>query len=178
MISRDKTRRLHELDNELLTTFTKRCPQATRRSRWRNQSLERYVAQRGTKGDALRDLEALLSEKGLFDIRIERRRWIDSDGERRVHTLARAAVTDMWPMGTHYWLRDNAIIGARFLGARDARRRRIGRDLLLSGLSFISSVAQLERFRRVVRSRVPGYARDAAHWPYIFAGIQIGRAHV
>lgn len=171
MVSKQETRRLKELDRELLDTFVARCPKARRKDSWRNGALRRLIDRGFGERARFGELQKILEEKGLFDIRIERRRWVDSDGERRTHTLARAAVTDMWPMGTHYWLRDNAIIGARFLRARDARRRRIGRDLLLSGLSFISSVAQLKRFRMMVRSRSPRFARDAANWPYIFAGV-------
>lgn len=172
MISKDEVRRLQELDNELISTFARRCPSARQALRWRNDALKRYARQGYTKGKRFRELEVILSQKGLFDIRIERKAWADSDGERRVHTLARAALTDMWPMGTHYWLRDNAIIGARFISAGDARRQAIGKELLLSGMSFISSVAQLERFQGVIRSKKTSFSHDAMNWPYIFSAIK------
>ena len=86
-------------------------------------------------------------------------------------TLARAASTDMWPMGTHYWVRDNAIIGARYLFAREKKHRKQGKELLLSALTFISSKAQLGRFERLLKSSSPKFHRNPGNWPYIFAAV-------
>ncbi len=117
-------------------------------------------------------LEKLARKKGCFDIRIERRRWSDTDGSRSRFTLARAATTDMWPMGTHYWVRDNSIIGARYLFSGQRAKERVGKEILMSALTFMSSVRQLERFRQVVASSSRSYVTNAAHWPYIFAGVK------
>jgi hypothetical protein len=172
MIPRNEARRLAQLDEALLDSFSVQASVARKRSAWRNGVLrQRFVRTRGGL-EGLRELEAFLSAKGLFDIRIERHRWTDLDGTRYRHTLARAAVTDMWPMGTHYWLRDNAIIGARLLGSSRAQARKVGRELLLSGLDFISSVSQLQRFEGIIRSTRSRYLSDANNWPHIFAGIQ------
>ena len=172
MIAKQRQEQLRELDTVLLTTLSSRLGRMQTAGTWRNATVRRYVMRGYTRGPKFEEFLELCGAQGLFNIRIERRQWVDSDGEQRAHTLARAAVTDMWPMGTHYWLRDNAIIGAGFLSGSDARRKKIGKDLLLSGLSFISSVAQLGRFRAVIRSRTKGYERDPAHWPFIFAGIK------
>lgn len=172
MIPRNEARRLAQLDKALLESFSAQAPVARKRSAWRNGVLRQRVVRAGRGLDDLRELEGFLAARGLFDIRIERHRWTDLDGIRYRHTLARAAVTDMWPMGTHYWLRDNAIIGARLLGSSRAGARKLGRELLLSGLDFISSVSQVQRFEAIIRSASSRYRNDANNWPHIFAGIQ------
>lgn len=75
-------------------------------------------------------------------------------------------------MGTSYWLRDNAIIGARFLHSHDTTRRRLGLQLLLSGLTFMASIAQRDRFKAMIRSKQARYTDDPRHWPHIFADIK------
>jgi hypothetical protein len=117
-------------------------------------------------------LFSLLESKGLFDVRIERHAWVDSDKARYVHLVARAATTDMWPMGTHYWVRDNSIIGARFLNSSSAKRRKLGKELLLSAMNFMSSCAQLRRFEAIIRAPSQAFLRDSSNWPYIFAAIK------
>jgi len=86
--------------------------------------------------------------------------------------LARAATTEMWPMGTNYWLRDNAIIGARFLASGNAKRARVGKAMLMSGLSFMSTVSQLERFQAIIRSHSSKFKKEPNNWPMIFAGVR------
>lgn len=139
---------------------------------FRNAELARRSARVKGNFTEFCKLEDLLEKKGLFSIRFERHRWRDLDGSTYQHTLARAAVTDMWPMGTSYWLRDNAIIGARFLSSRRKTLRDQGVRLLLSGLSFMSSNAQVDRFKAMLRSKNLSYREDPAHWPYIFADIK------
>jgi hypothetical protein len=119
----------------------------------------------------LTKLEVIARKKGLFDIRIERRRWLDTDGERRTFTLARAAGTEMFPMGTHYWVRDNAIIGARLIRSADRIERKKGRDIILSCLGFMSSVEQLKRFKKVIRSKDESFINNCDNWPHIFAAV-------
>ena len=58
-------------------------------------------------------------------------------------TVVRAATTEMWPMGTHFWVRDTALIGARFLEGEDPSAVRLGKALLLS-----AAAADLETQRR------------------------------
>lgn len=170
--ARSEEARLRALDRGLLAEFMKAYPQAKSPVRWQNRQLQSIVRRKGLALSGLQQITTLAERKGLFDVRIERHRWIDSDKSRYVHTLARAAVTDMWPMGTHYWVRDNAIIGARLLQASSAKRRKIGKELLLSGMNFMSSCAQLQRFERCVRSASSAFCKDALNWPYIFAGIK------
>ena len=157
-------RRIDSLKRALTPTVG-RCP-------WFNTTLEkRYSGSEVSSYDGFESLIVMLEHKGLFDILIEHKTCFDLDGVRYRITLARAASTDMWPMGTHYWLRDNAIIGARMLRYGDARRKRLGLALLTSGLSFISSCAQLERFRTVIRSKGNAVRNDPLAWPHIFAAV-------
>lgn len=171
MIPRKEEKRLHVLDGKLLARFEKLYPQSKRVTQWQNPQLAAFVKTHGIGGNAFKQLSTLVERKGFFDIRIERHRWVDCDGSRYTHTLARAAVTDMWPMGTHYWVRDNAIIAGRLLQMPSATQRAIGKKLLLSSLNFMSSCAQLERFERVIRATSRAYHKDPMNWPYIFAGI-------
>jgi len=164
--------RSHQLqDKALITDLERGLKRRQRAGEWRNLSLFRQRALCSTEA-GLKRLRATLEKGKGFDIRLERVPWRDTDGERRSFTLARAASTDMWPMGTHYWVRDNAIIGARYLLARDPKHRRQGRELLLSALTFMSSKAQLARFERMLRSSSPKFHRDPANWPYIFAAVK------
>jgi hypothetical protein len=175
MISKAKTASLSRLDRQLLRSFKDRLPPGSSGKGWRNKGLYK----RRSELDSLvqfKRLERELEVHGLFDVRCEKRTWRDLDGERRVFTLARAATTDMWPMGTHYWVRDNALIGARFLLSDEHRHRRLGKELLLSALTFMSSVSQLKRMESVVRSQSAAFVKDAANWPYIFAGVKTNLA--
>jgi hypothetical protein len=172
MISRKDVRRLQDLDDALISSFSKKATVVRKRPAWRNRVLQRRFSGSRKGRGSFRELESFLAKKGLFDIRIERHRWVDRDGKRYRHTLARAAVTDMWPMGTHYWLRDNAIIGARLVQCSQVKARAIGRDLLMSGMDFMSSVSQLDRFESILHSTSARFRGDPNNWPFIFAGIQ------
>jgi hypothetical protein len=172
MISKKDAARLRVLDRELMAEFVRVYPQAKRPTKWQNRQIQSLVKRRGLGADATEHLFSLLERKGTFDVRIERHTWVDSDKHRYVHSVARATMTDMWPMGTHYWVRDNSIIGARFLNSSSARRRKVGKELLLSAMNFMSSCAQLKRFERMIRSTSPSFLKDSSHWPYIFAAIK------
>jgi hypothetical protein len=175
MTPKVKTASLSRLDRELLSSFKDRYARGSSGKGWRNKGLYKRRSEIDSLGQFQR-LERELESKGLFDVRCEKRTWRDLDGERRVFTLARAATTDMWPMGTHYWVRDNALIGARFLLSENHNHRRLGKELLLSALTFMSSVSQLKRMEAVVRSKSAGFVKDAANWPYIFAGVKTNLA--
>jgi hypothetical protein len=167
-----ETKELQAQDRRLLAELDARYPHLKRCLRWRNGEVRRHATSVLNGAGGLSQFKKLAERKGLFDIRFERQSWVDSDGERRVFTLARAAVTEMFPMGTHFWLRDNSIIGARFLKVGDARQQHRGKEVLLSCLSFISSVAQLERFEDLVRTRSRSFLQDVRNWPGIFAAIK------
>jgi len=175
MTPKVKTASLSRLDRELLSSFKDRYARVASSRGWRNKELYKRRSEIDSLAQFQR-LERELESKGLFDVRCEKRTWRDLDGERRVFTLARAATTDMWPMGTHYWVRDNALIGARFLLSENHNHRRLGKELLLSALTFMSSVSQLKRMEAVVRSKSAGFVKDAANWPYIFAGVKTNLA--
>ena len=175
MIPKVKTASLSRLDRELISSFKDRYARVASSRGWRNKELYKRRSEIDSLAQFQR-LERELESKGLFDVRCEKRTWRDLDGERRVFTLARAATTDMWPMGTHYWVRDNALIGARFLLSENHNHRRLGKELLLSALTFMSSVSQLKRMEAVVLSKSAGFLKDAANWPYIFAGVKTNLA--
>jgi hypothetical protein len=161
----------HLQDTALIAELERRLKRRQRVGEWRNLELYRYRKLCDTEA-GLNKVAAKLEKAGGFSIRLQRVPWRDSDGERRTFTLARATSTDMWPMGTHYWVRDNALIGARFLFARNPKHRKEGRELLLSALTFVSSKAQLARFEKMLRSSTPSFRRDPANWPYIFAAVR------
>jgi hypothetical protein len=162
--------KLQLADRTLIKELERRLRCRQGKGEWRNAGL----AKRRTLVRSLPGLERLqrsLEQGGGFAIQIEKKRWRDTDGERRSFTLARAASTDMWPMGTNYWVRDNAIIGARYLFADDRSYRKVGKELLLSALTFMSSKAQLARCEGIIRSSSAAFRRDPGNWPYIFASI-------
>lgn len=171
MSERQGQRNLKKRDEVLLSELARKAPRAASMCGMRNRALKPLLREADTlKGIA--QLERIAKERGLFDLRIERRRWMDTD--RSVHRLTcfRATTTEMWPMGTHFWLRDNAIIGARLLFSGKRRKEKLGREILLSGLSFVSSCSQLARFRGIITSSSRAFQRDPANWPYIFAHIK------
>lgn len=172
MIPKKEEKRLKALDRVLIKQFERGFAQAGLVSSWQNQALGRSFAKLRSDVATFDSFQRGLERRGLFDIRIERHRWRDLDGKKYTHVLARAAVTDMWPMGTQYWLRDNAIIGGRFIRLSSGKRRKIGKELILSGMNFISSCAQLDRVRAILLSEKKSFIESAANWPSIFAGIR------
>lgn len=170
MKSKIKTTSLVKLDARLLADFKGRFSPAFFAKGWRDKTLFRRRAELND-GAGLSRLRRELESEGLFDVRCERVVWRDQDKETRSFTLARAASTDMWPMGTHYWVRDNALLGARFLFSDSHRHHRVGKELLLSALTFMSSVSQLQRVTAMIRSRSSTYVSNADNWPYIFAEV-------
>ncbi len=162
---------LQEKDKALVKKLAERVPTPSKRTSFRNSAVRTVLRGKDELAGFLA-LERMARKKGCFDLRIERRRWRDTDGSTYRFTLARAANTDMWPMGTHYWVRDNSIIGARYLFSGQRTKERVGKELLMSALTFMSSVRQLDRFRQVAASSSRAYVTNAAHWPYIFAGVK------
>lgn len=127
----------------------------------------------------LRKLSGFLAESGTFDLNTIETTFEDVDGESRPVLICRAADTIMRPMGDHYWVRDNAIIGARLLflpetGNADFNRlREDGREILLSCLTIMSSRTQLERFNNIIRSREFHFTNDRHNWPHIFLNYKL-----
>jgi hypothetical protein len=171
MPSRQRIAALRKQDEQLLSALESRIAKRTPGRHTREQSYGQWLQLAGSP-EGMRALEATLAQRGLFDIRIEQRRVRDLDGESFTMTLARAASTDMWPMGTNYWLRDNAIIGARFLASGNAKRAKVGKAMLISGLSFMSTVSQLKRFQAIIRSQSGKVKKEPSNWPMIFARVR------
>ena len=163
--------KLKALDRELSAALERSLNARSPGRHTRERSFDRWLKQAGSvKG--LQRLSEQLARGGLFDVRCERRVVRDVDGDRFTMMMARAATTEMWPMGTHYWVRDNALIGARFMESGSSRGTRLGKALIISALSFMSTVSQLNRFEAVVRSRSWRFKADPMNWPYIFAAVK------
>ena len=156
-----------ELRANLASAIATRTPGRHTRERAFDGWLEKIGSLEGLQG-----LSAVLARAGLFDVLCERHAVRDVDGERLTMTVVRAATTDMWPMGTHFWVRDTALIGARFLDGEDPSAVRLGKALLLSAVSFMSTVSQLGRFHAIIRSKSRAHKRDPLRWPYIFAAVR------
>jgi len=158
-------------DKELLRELEAKAPPSPKKTSFRNAEVSEILCDKDSYQGFLA-LQRTARRKGCFSIHLEKRKWIDSDGQTYRFTAARAANTDMWPMGTHYWVRDNALIGARYLFSGQRAKERIGKDLLMSGLTFMSSVAQLRRFQEIVRSNSRSFIENPHNWPYIFAAVK------
>lgn len=139
---------------------------------YRNSELASWVIG-GGKPDVL---AAKLKQRGMFDLNTEQVLWLDGDGEQRKLWVNRASKTHMWPMGTNYWVRDNALIGARLM-ALDKESDwyqeewfELGRQLLLSAITVMSSCRQLERFELIISGASD--PSDPHLWPHIFLEIE------
>ena len=117
----------------------------------------------------------LLENNNTFSFNAENIDWQDIDGETKLLTINRASKTDMWPMGTNYWVRDNALIAQRLLNLDYTTELypkewySLGKKLLLSCLTIISSVTQLSRFEKIIDGTY-SYQKPE-HWPHIFLSI-------
>ncbi len=170
-MSKQKSRlELQKEDRTLIKKLGTLVPTPPKRTSFRNPDVRTLLRGKDELAGFIA-LERMARKKGCFDIKIERRKWSDTDGSTYRFTLTRAASTDMWPMGTHYWVRDNTIIGARYLFSGRRAKEKIGKQILMSALTFMSSVNQLNRIRGVVESASRSYVTNPAHWPYIFAGV-------
>ncbi len=169
--------RLTRLDGALFRAFSARGKTALLRHDMktgpRNARLKKFL--RGklpTTPEGHAALAAFLEKNGSFNLLPERRLWKDSDGEQRMVTLTRAAITPMWPMGTNVWMRDNALIADRLLrGAWSKlpsvkKRSGVGKRLMTSMLTLSSSRAQLLRMETIILT--PSLAANPHHWPHIF----------
>ena len=163
--------RLKALDRALIAGLARGAAARIPGKHTRQRSFDGWLKRIGSAAE-LRKLSAELARGGLFDIRCERHAVRDTDGERFTMTIARAVSTEMWPMGTHYWVRDNALIGARFLESDAAAGVRLGKALLLSALSFMSTESQLKRFDWMIRSTSKRFKADPVNWPYVFAAVK------
>ncbi len=134
------------------------------------------IHQQLKKSDSLSSLFLLLLEKGTFDFNFESVEWVDTDGEQQTLTINRASMTPMWPMGTNFWVRDNAIIADRLLNLDydsfpyPIEWRKKGKEILLSTLTIMASVRQIERFETIISGEKN--PSDSIHWPHIFLSIK------
>lgn len=125
------------------------------------------------QGASIKQLFSYISKNGGVDFAFVEISWRDTDGEESTLTVNKASETEIWPMGTNYWIRDNAIIADILLNHKYEHFQkdwnRDGKKLLLSALTIISSNSQLERFRSIISGKTS--AQNAHHWPHIFLSI-------
>ena len=92
--------------------------------------------------------------------------------------IAKAALTNSYPMGTHLWIRDLSQVGYYLAETRDtsipqfAGYHEIGVKMLRSAVKLMSTEAQLKRFRVIIESDNQELIDQARHWPQIFLGIE------
>jgi hypothetical protein len=153
---------LHRLSNRA------RCKRSC--AQWRNVELAKRRGEISSQA-GLAKMRRFLEQKGALRINLATKRFRDGDGGTYSVKCARAASTDMWPMGANYWVRDNALIAARYLFSGKKRYQRTGKEILLSAITFMSSTYQLARFEGIIRSTSAAYRKVPTNWPYIFAGI-------
>jgi hypothetical protein len=163
-------KQLQLFDRMLLDRLQRRARGKRSFAQWRNVELAKRRGEISSSA-GLAKMRRFLEQKGTFTIALATKRFRDGDGEICVVRCARAASTDMWPMGANYWVRDNALIAARYLFSTNKRYQRTGKELLLSAITFMSSTYQLARFEGMIRSTSAAYRKVPTNWPYIFAGI-------
>lgn len=140
-------------------------------ARFRNKQIAEAVSSLESTADLIR-VEELLVAQGALTLQHEKKTVVDIDKSEASVTVLRAALTDSWPMGTHYWVRDNALIAGRLLALEHSPEQNVfGKELLLSALTLISTVKQLERFVGLIEGD-QDYRQDAVNWPYIFFEIK------
>jgi hypothetical protein len=137
--------------------------------------LEPFLSAEALKNPAeLIKLEQLLLQHGTFDLHIENKLWQDCDGESQAIKIVLASATGVWPMGTNIWIRDMAIVGER-LSAIDP----LGKEILLSAVTLMSSVSQLGRFIRLIETDDWALKHRSEMQPHIFlhAGSNLNAAN-
>jgi len=138
---------------------------------FRNRSIHHSVIEK----QSVEDIFRLLEENSTFSFNAEHIDWQDIDGETKQLTINRASKTDMWPMGTNYWVRDNAFIAQRLLNLDYTTELypqewySLVKRLLLSCLTIISSITQLSRFEKIIDGTNSHQLPE--HWPHIFLSI-------
>lgn len=128
-----------------------------------------------TSAQELQKKQQELEVAGAFIVKLVKKTFNDTDGTTQTVFIPRAAETDMWPMGTHAWVRDMALGADRLLqvahSTGNASQLTEGKQLLLSALTLMSTQAQLERFTAIISSENRFFKAKAANWPYIFMAI-------
>lgn len=118
--------------------------------------------------EQIEKLEQALIAHGVLEIEKTRLPWQDTDGQEYTTVMLRAAITEMWPMGTNWWGRDNTLVAARLLEAKHS----LGKELLLSTLTVLSTQSQLKRFRNVIETTDEQFPHQRENWPQVFLTIK------
>ena len=154
-----------------------RTCEATTMHGYRNRKIAEICGSNGMATmQQLHSVERLLETQGTLSMNVEEYRLNDTDGESATLQIVRAATTDMWPMGTHFWVRDAAINGARHYAAASThasyeKHGPLGKELLLSTLRVMSTNAQLARFEEIMTTDDITMREDREKWPHIFLDI-------
>lgn len=132
---------------------------------FRNSSLSRIVSKFDKLNIvALKEIYSFLEEKESFQIAFEDHFL----GKNDKITLARASKIERWPMGTHYWVRDNALIAYNLSKAEEEfGYQEFSKAVLFSSLNIMSSDAQLNLFKEAILNK-----QDKIKWPQIFLDIK------
>lgn len=121
-------------------------------------------------------LSRLLEREGAFQIATIRQNSPFTDSPRPQLTLTKAAETKMWPMGTHYWVRDHTMIGLMLIQAGSTSGNEAltkeGKLILLSCLDIMSSASQLQKQDRIINSPNKGPGKidldNPENYPQVF----------
>lgn len=144
----------------------------------RNKTIAQALERHPNNFDCLPVLETLLADHEAFNFNTLTKTWEDIDGEKAEVKVLRASLLDRWPMGTNYWVRDNALVANRLLNVelRDVELTRyyrcLGKDLLLSCLRIASSRTQLARMANIVNLTPSEELPGGPEWPHIFLHIE------
>lgn len=166
---------IETLDQDIITALERRYAEAQLPQLLGSSFRNEQIYDQLRKSDSLSSLFLLLLKEGTFDFNFESVNWSDTDGEQKTLTINRASNTPMWPMGTNFWVRDNAIIANRLLNLDydsfpfPVEWQQKGKDILLSTLTIMSSIRQIKRFEDIISGKKDHNL--ANHWPHIFLTI-------
>ncbi|MBI1833309.1 MAG: hypothetical protein HYR90_00630 [Candidatus Andersenbacteria bacterium] len=141
-----------------------KAPQDT----WKNKELEAIVdASEILSAAQFQEIIARMQAEGAFAIRLEHK---ELPQLNTIITFSRAADTRAWPMGTNVWIRDLTLMAERLVTSASlpvfAENKEIGKQMILSALSLMSTPSQLNRFRAIISGRTD--VTRASNWPHIF----------
>lgn len=121
--------------------------------------------------EKLETVKKLLESRGALTFDTRDVLWRDQDGEERTIPILRATTTEMWPMGTQWYARDNILVPALLLRSGYGSQAK-NKALFLSALTILSSRPQLQRFQNTIKSSDEHFIHNAQHWPQIFLTIK------
>lgn len=171
-----QTRALRNKDAKLIAALTKKLAFQKAKPEFRNSIIKDLFSKKST--DITQTITKRILKEKSFNFRTIRKTVDVAKNISAPVVILQAADTTMWPMGTHCWIRDNSLIAARLLNSKffDTRVRkqhhRLGKEMLLSCLTLMSTESQLKRFKNIITSKDPKYKNTPNNWPHIFLEIE------